>query len=97
MNRTRRSPSSESTFDTKDPTHVIAGLSDGTSGDNTLTAQTGSGVTDNKTVNITVGDTKSVGLPLTGQAGVTLTWVAGGLVLAFGASRIIRNRKQDNE
>ncbi|MEE6158163.1 SpaA isopeptide-forming pilin-related protein [Olsenella sp. YH-ols2221] len=86
-----------STLNTTDSAHVIAGLSDGTTGDNTLTAQTGSGVTDNKTVNITVGDTKSVGLPLTGQAGVTLTWVAGGLVLAFGVSRVVRNRKQDNE
>jgi hypothetical protein len=86
-----------STLNTTDSAHVIAGLSDGTAGDNTLTAQTGSGVTDNKTVNITVGDTKSVGLPLTGQAGVTLTWVAGGLVLAFGVSRVVRNRKQDNE
>lgn len=86
-----------STLNTTDSAHVIAGLSDGTAGDNTLTAQTGSGVTDNKTVNITVGDTKSVGLPLTGQAGLTLTWVAGGLVLAFGVSRVVRNRKQDNE
>ncbi|MGN0070591.1 MAG: isopeptide-forming domain-containing fimbrial protein, partial [Atopobiaceae bacterium] len=86
----------ESTLNTSDPTHVIAGLSDGTAGDNTLTAKTGSGVTDNKTVNITVGDTKSVGLPLTGQAGVTLTWVAGGLVLAFGVSRVVRNRHEND-
>ena len=34
-------------------------------------------------------------LPLTGQAGVTLTWVAGGVVLAFGITRLVRSRKRD--
>lgn len=78
---------------TKD--HVIAGLSDGTAGDNKLTPAKDSTVTDGK-LNVTVGDTKSVGLPLTGQAGVTLTWVAGGLVLAFGVSRVVRNRREND-
>jgi fimbrial isopeptide formation D2 family protein len=48
-------------------------------------------------VNLTVKDKAGHGLPLTGQAGVTITWVAGGVVLAFGVSRVVRNRKQDNE
>jgi fimbrial isopeptide formation D2 family protein len=86
----------ESTLNATDSTHVIAGLSDGTAGDNKLTPAANSGVTDNKIVNITVGDTKSVGLPLTGQAGVTLTFVAGALVLAFGVSRVVRNRKEQD-
>ncbi|MGN0070592.1 MAG: SpaA isopeptide-forming pilin-related protein, partial [Atopobiaceae bacterium] len=85
-----------STLNTTDSAHVIAGLSDATAGDNKLTPAANSGVTDNTTVNITVGDTKSVGLPLTGQAGVTLTWVAGGLVLAFGVSRVVRNRHEND-
>ncbi len=88
-----------SVLTTSDADHVKAGLIDpsSTKGDNILQITDKSGVTDKKTVNITVGDKKSVGLPLTGQAGVTLTWVAGGLVLAFGVSRVVRNRKQDNE
>jgi fimbrial isopeptide formation D2 family protein len=88
----------DSTLTTSDADHVKAGLIDpsSTKGDNVLTIKDNSGVTDNKTVNITVGDTKSVGLPLTGQAGVTLTWVAGGLVLAFGVSRVVRNRREND-
>lgn len=88
----------ESTLKTNDSNHVKAGLidSNSTKGDNVLQIADNSGVTENKTVNITVGDTKSVGLPLTGQAGVTLTWVAGGLVLAFGVSRVIRNRREND-
>lgn len=89
----------DSQLTTTDADHVKAGLIDpsSTKGDNVLQITDNSGVTEKKTVNITVGDKKSVGLPLTGQAGVTLTWVAGGLVLAFGVSRVVRNRKQDNE
>ncbi len=89
----------DSNLATTDADHVKAGLIDpsSTKGDNVLQITDNSGVTEKKTVNITVGDKKSVGLPLTGQAGVTLTWVAGGLVLAFGVSRVVRNRKQDNE
>jgi fimbrial isopeptide formation D2 family protein len=78
---------------TKD--QVIAGLSDGTAGDNKLTPASDSTVTDGK-LNVTVGDTKNVGLPLTGQAGVTVTFVAGALVLAFGVSRVVRNRKEQD-
>lgn len=50
----------------------------------------------NNQVNLTVKDTPGSGLPLTGQAGVTLTWVAGGLVLAFGVSRVVRNRREND-
>lgn len=83
---------------TSDADHVKAGLIDpsSTKGDNVLTIQDNTGVTDNKTVNITVGDKKSVGLPLTGQAGVTLTWIAGGAVLVIGMAHLLRNRKKDD-
>ncbi|MGN0286927.1 MAG: isopeptide-forming domain-containing fimbrial protein [Atopobiaceae bacterium] len=87
-----------SNLTTSDADHVKAGLIDpsSTKGDNVLTIKDNSGVTDNKTVNITVGDTKSVGLPLTGQAGVTFTWIAGGAVLAIGMAHLLRNRRQDD-
>lgn len=51
---------------------------------------------DNGLVNLTVKDKPGSGLPLTGQAGVTLTFVAGALVLAFGVSRVVRNRKEQD-
>lgn len=88
----------DSTLKTSDADHVKAGLVDpsSTKGDNVLTIKDGTKVEDMKTVNITVGDKKSVGLPLTGQAGVTLTFVAGALVLAFGVSRVVRNRKEQD-
>lgn len=50
----------------------------------------------NSQVNLTVKDTPGSGLPLTGQAGVTVTFVAGALVLAFGVSRVVRNRKEQD-
>ena len=50
----------------------------------------------NGQVNLTVTDKAGHGLPLTGQAGVTLTFVAGALVLAFGVSRVVRNRKEQD-
>lgn len=52
--------------------------------------------TTNKQVELTVKDKAGHGLPLTGQAGVTITWVAGGVVLAFGVSRVIRNRREND-
>ena len=60
----------DSNLSTTDADHVKAGLIDpsSTKGDNVLQITDNSGVTDKKTVNITVGDKKSVGLPLTGQA-----------------------------
>ncbi len=51
---------------------------------------------DGTQVNLTVKDKAGHGLPLTGQAGVTLTWAAGGLVLAFGISRVVRNRHEND-
>lgn len=88
----------ESTLDTKDADHVKAGLVDpnSTKGDNVLTMQANSGVTENNTVNITVGDVKSVGLPLTGQAGIGVTLAAGGAVLAIGVYRVVRSRREQD-
>lgn len=75
---------------------VIAGLTDGNSGDNRLTAQPDSEKDSDGTFNITVGDTKQVGLPLTGLNGVTFTWIAGGAVLCIGVAHLIRSRKRDD-
>lgn len=72
---------------------VIAGLTDGDSGDNKLTLKPDSEKTDG-IFNITVGDTKQVGLPLTGLNGVTFTWIAGGAVLCIGVAHLIRSREQ---
>ena len=74
---------------------VIAGLTDKNAGDNRLTAQTGSEKDADGIFNITVGDTKQVGLPLTGLNGVTFTWIAGGAVLCIGVAHLIRSRKRD--
>ena len=76
---------------------VIAGLTDGNFGDNKLTAQSNSEKDSNGIFNITVGDTKQVGLPLTGLNGVTFTWIAGGAVLCIGVAHLIRSRKQAEE
>ena len=76
---------------------VIAGLADGTAGDNNLKVKDDSLKNADGTFNITVGDTKQVGLPLTGLNGVTLTWVAGGAVLCIGVAHLIRSRKQAEE
>lgn len=46
-------------------------------------------------VTVTVKDKAGMSLPLTGQAGVTLTWVTGGVVLAFGITHLVRSRKRD--
>lgn len=76
---------------------VIAGLTDKNDGDNKLTAQTGSEKVTDGYFNITVGDTKQVGLPLTGLNGVTFIWIAGGAVLCIGVAHLIRSRKQAEE
>lgn len=76
---------------------VIAGLADMTAGDNNLTAKYDSLKNADGTFNITVGDTKQVGLPLTGLNGVTFTWIAGGAVLCIGVAHLIRSRKQAEE
>ena len=76
---------------------VIAGLTDGKSGDNKLTKKDNSEKNADGAFNITVGDTKQVGLPLTGLNGVTFTWIAGGAVLCIGVAHLIRSRKQAEE
>ena len=75
---------------------VIAGLTDGKSGDNKLTKTDKSEKNADGTFNITVGDTKQINLPLTGLNGVTFTWVAGGAVLCIGVAHLIRSRKRDD-
>ena len=77
---------------------IAFGTLDGTAGDHKLTGVEGSG-TNAATgeVTINVGNAKSVGLPVTGLDGVTLTWIAGGVVLVIGVARIIRRRRSESE
>lgn len=77
---------------------VALGTLDDTPGDNTLTVtnNTAANVQTGE-VNITIGNTKQVGLPLTGLNGVTFTWIAGGAVLCIGVAHLIRSRKQAEE
>ena len=79
-------------------TDIAFGTLDGTAGDNKLTGAAGTG-TDAAAgeVTINVGNTKSVGLPITGLDGVTLTWVAGGAVLVIGVAHLIRSRREESE
>lgn len=78
-------------------TDIAVGELGNSAGDNKLTG-TKNGI-DGATglVTITVGNTKSVGLPLTGLNGVTFTWIAGGAVLCIGVAHLIRSRKQAEE
>lgn len=77
---------------------VALGTLDKTPGDNKLNAavNTAANVQTGE-VNITIGNTKQVGLPLTGLNGVTFTWIAGGAVLCIGVAHLIRSRKQAEE
>lgn len=45
-------------------------------------------------VTVTVKDKAGMSLPLTGQAGVTATWIAGGVVLAIGVTHLVRSRRE---
>lgn len=76
---------------------VIIGTPNDKKGDNKLEAKTDTTINDDGTFNITVGDIKHVGLPLTGLNGVTFTWIAGGAVLCIGVAHLIRSRKQAEE
>lgn len=76
---------------------VIIGTPNDKKGDNKLEAKTKTAINGDGTFNITVGDTKHVGLPLTGLNGVTFTWIAGGAVLCIGVAHLIRSRKQAEE
>lgn len=77
---------------------IAFGTLDGTAGDNVLQGKDDTGTNaDAGEVTINVGNTKSVGLPLTGLNGVTFTWIAGGAVLCIGVAHLIRSRKQAEE
>lgn len=76
---------------------VIIGTPNEAKDDNKLEAKTGTATNEDGTFNITVGDAKHVGLPLTGLNGVTFTWIAGGAVLCIGVAHLIRSRKQAEE
>ena len=76
---------------------VIIGKPNDVTGDNRLEAKDDTTTNNDGTFNITVGDTKHVGLPLTGLNGVTFTWIAGGAVLCIGVAHLIRSRKQAEE
>ncbi len=80
----------------KGRTDIAFGTLDGTAGDHKLTGTDGTG-TNAATgeVTINVGNAKSVGLPITGLDGVTLTWVAGGAVLVIGVAHLIRSRREE--
>lgn len=82
----------------KGRTDIAFGTLDGTAGDNELNGTEGTGTNAAAgEVTINVGNTKSVGLPLTGLNGVTFTWIAGGAVLCIGVAHLIRSRKQAEE
>lgn len=76
---------------------IIIGTPNEVKDDNKLVAADDTTTNDDGTFNITVGDTKYVGLPLTGLNGVTFTWIAGGAVLCIGVAHLIRSRKQAEE
>lgn len=84
-------------INTSQKDQVIIGTPNNAKDDNKLEAETGTVTNDDGTFNITVGDTKHVGLPLTGLNGVTFTWIAGGAVLVIGVAHFIRSRKQAEE
>lgn len=77
-------------------TDIAFGKLDGNAGDNALHGTGGTNAAAGE-VTINVGNTKSVGLPLTGLNGVTFTWIAGGAVLCIGVAHLIRSRKQAEE
>ena len=77
---------------------IAFGTLDDTAGDNKLNGTEGTGTNAaNGEITINVGNTKSVGLPLTGLNGVTFTWIAGGAVLCIGVAHLIRSHKQAEE
>lgn len=82
----------------KGRTDIAFGTLDGTAGDHKLTGTEGTGTNAAAgEVTINVGNAKSVGLPITGLDGVTLTWVAGGAVLVIGMAHLIRGRREESE
>lgn len=96
MNVTRLS--ADVSGEDKGRTDIAFGNLDGNAGDNALHGQDGTGTNAAAgEVTINIGNTKSVGLPLTGLNGVTFTWIAGGAVLCIGVAHLIRSRKQAEE
>lgn len=88
----------DATLNSSARSDVVMGELDNTAGDNVLNAKPGTATKPaDGVINITVGNTKSVGLPLTGLNGVTFTWIAGGAVLCIGVAHLIRSRKQAEE
>ena len=82
----------------KGRTDIAFGTLDDTAGDHKLTGKDGTGTNAAAgEVTINVGNAKSVGLPITGLNGVTLTWVAGGAVLVIGVAHLIRGRREESE
>lgn len=82
----------------KGRTDIAFGTLDDTAGDHKLTGKDGTGTNAAAgEVTINVGNTKSVGLPITGLNGVTLTWVAGGAVFVIGVAHLIRDRREESE
>lgn len=76
---------------------VVLGELNETPGDNKLNVKDGSATNPaDGVINITVGNTKHIKLPLTGLNGVTFTWIAGGAVLCIGVAHLIRSRKRDD-
>ncbi len=84
-------------INTSQKDQVIIGTPNDSKDDNKLEAKAGTVTNNDGTFNITVGDTKQVGLPLTGLNGVTFTWIAGGAVLVIGVAHLIRSRRQAEE
>ena len=86
----------DATLNSSTRSDVVMGELDNTPGDNVLTAKpnTATKPADGE-INIAVGNTKQISLPLTGLNGVTFTWIAGGAVLCIGVAHLIRSRKRD--
>ena len=86
----------------KDFTFTILPVYNDATGDLTrLTANTNSssvvaGVDESTdAVNVVVKDKAGISLPLTGQAGITIAWVAGGALLVLGVAHLVRSRRRD--
>lgn len=76
---------------TYDGTGTITKVEASTSNANAADASTDS----TGLVTVTVKDKAGMSLPLTGQAGVTATWIAGGIVLAIGVTHLVRSRREN--
>lgn len=76
---------------------VIAGSTDGDKTDNVMKAKAkdnDAADTKDGTVKITVGDSKRVTLPLTGQSGIASGVAIGGFLVMISAAAMMKNRKK---